>query len=194
MSLQDRARFWNATAEEREATYPCDGFIVGPREGFVRAIDVEAPAEAMFRWLCQLKIGPYSYNPLNTKRRRSPRSSHAKSRASRGGPGLLVFRIVAFEPARRHRLLSPQSAEQRLRLLLGDGTARKSAAIRPGTHPILRSEEASLPRHGHASPILTDRSVTRLSTETLSPDAGDWLHTTQFESRICQRSSPDASS
>jgi len=31
-------------------------------EAYFRAINVKAPTEILFRWLCQLKVGSYSYD------------------------------------------------------------------------------------------------------------------------------------
>lgn len=42
MSLQNRARYWNATREERIAVHPCDRYLEVPFEGFARAIDAQA--------------------------------------------------------------------------------------------------------------------------------------------------------
>jgi hypothetical protein len=53
---------WGATEAECAARYPCDRLVSEPDHRFVRAIDVDAPASVMFRWLQQLRIAPYSYD------------------------------------------------------------------------------------------------------------------------------------
>ncbi|MBW4561665.1 MAG: hypothetical protein KME32_11015 [Mojavia pulchra JT2-VF2] len=42
--------------------FPCDKYIENSDEAYFRAIDVKAPTQILFRWLCQLKIGSYSYD------------------------------------------------------------------------------------------------------------------------------------
>jgi hypothetical protein len=56
---------WGSTPEERLMSFPCDSYMNSSDEAYFRAIDVNAPIEILFRWLCQLKVGSYSYDWLD---------------------------------------------------------------------------------------------------------------------------------
>ena len=53
---------WGSTHEERLMSFPCDRYIDNSDEAYFRAINVNAPAQILFRWLCQLKVASYSYD------------------------------------------------------------------------------------------------------------------------------------
>ena len=99
--LIDRAKCWNATSAEREAVYPCDAYMERiPFQGCLRAIDVEAPPRVVFRWLCQLKVAPYSYDWIDNGGKPSPRSLIEGVDQLEKGQRFLVFKIVEFENER----------------------------------------------------------------------------------------------
>jgi hypothetical protein len=52
------ALIWGSTADERELPFPCDRYLADPDSVCWRAIDIEAPASVVFRWLCQLRVAP----------------------------------------------------------------------------------------------------------------------------------------
>ncbi len=56
---------WGSTPGERLMSFPCDSYMNSSNEAYFRAIDVNAPIEILFRWLCQLKVGSYSYDWLD---------------------------------------------------------------------------------------------------------------------------------
>src|SRR5690349_10978143 len=100
MGLADAARFWNVTPEEIEADYPAHRHAVAPYRTFLRAVDVAAPPAVVFRWLCQLKVAPYSYDRLDNRGRRSPRELTPGLERLAVGQRLIVVDIVEFEPDR----------------------------------------------------------------------------------------------
>lgn len=64
---------WGATADECAMPLACDRLLVGGLVRVHRAVSVHAPVSTVFRWLCQLKLAPYSYDLIDNLGRRSPR-------------------------------------------------------------------------------------------------------------------------
>jgi hypothetical protein len=92
---------WGSTEEEQAASYPCDGLIDSPDRVLHRAVDVEAPADVVFRWLCQLRVAPYSYDWIDNFGRRSPRRlTPGLDELQLGQPVMTIFRLVDFEHGR----------------------------------------------------------------------------------------------
>jgi hypothetical protein len=89
---------WGTTAAEREEPYPCDRHIQDPDLALYRAVDVQAPRGVTFRWLCQLRAAPYSYDKLDNLGRRSPqRLIPGLDRLAPGQRVQTIFRLVEFE-------------------------------------------------------------------------------------------------
>jgi hypothetical protein len=98
----NRARHWNTTAEERSAAYACDTYFQGPQRIFTRAVDIDAPVSLAFRWVCQLKAAPYSYDLLDNLGRRSPRRlTPGLDHLALGQRFLGGFTLVDFETDRQ---------------------------------------------------------------------------------------------
>jgi len=94
------AEVWGATPAECALSFPCDG-LVANADALFRAIDVDAPAHVAFRWLCQLRAAPYSYDWLDNGGRRSPQTLTPGLDALAVGQKVMrIFDLVAFEPDR----------------------------------------------------------------------------------------------
>jgi hypothetical protein len=65
---------WGVTGSERLAPFPCDARCAAPDEALFRGVTVAAPPPLLFRWLCQLRTAPYSYDWLDNGGRQSPRT------------------------------------------------------------------------------------------------------------------------
>ncbi|WP_241518633.1 hypothetical protein [Streptomyces sp. CB03238] len=97
---------WGARPEELAASYPCDGLLGPSSEPWMRAVTVRTDAPTVFRWLCQLKVAPYSYDLLDNFGRRSPVELTPGAEVLETGQRVMtIFELVEFEQDRRLTLL-----------------------------------------------------------------------------------------
>lgn len=100
-------RAWGSTEAERAMAFPCDRHLAGPDDVLFRAVSMEAPAPALFRWVCQLRVAPYSYDWIDNLGRRSPRGLIPGLEAlERGQRFMRTFRLVDFERDRHVTLFA----------------------------------------------------------------------------------------
>lgn len=64
---------WGVSDSEISRSYPCDDFVTSPTLQAWRGVGVEAPAEALWPWVAQVRLAPYSYDWIDNLGRRSPR-------------------------------------------------------------------------------------------------------------------------
>jgi hypothetical protein len=78
--------------------FPCDRYVSNPKDAYHRAVDVEAPPGVVFRWLCQLRVAPYSYDWIDNFGRRSPRTlTPGIEHLEAGQTVMSIFELVEFE-------------------------------------------------------------------------------------------------
>lgn len=88
---------WEVRPDDLDLSYSCEGLIDGPVRSLYRAVDVEASADLAYRWLCQMRIAPYSYDLIDHFGQRSPRTLTPGADDLQVGMDLMVFRITSFE-------------------------------------------------------------------------------------------------
>jgi len=92
---------WGVTPAEQRQAFPCDRHLRDADEALYRAVDVAAPAPLVFRWVCQLKAAPYSYDWIDNFGRQSPRQLIPGLERLRVGDRVMTgFELVEFAPDR----------------------------------------------------------------------------------------------
>ena len=97
---------WGVSDSEVLLAYPCDDFVTSPLLQAWRGIRIEAPAEAVWPWVAQIRLAPYSYDWIDNRGRRSPREladlpePRAGERFTASG-GRPLGRIVSVDPGRQ---------------------------------------------------------------------------------------------
>ena len=89
---------WGTTEEDRALEFPCESYFEPPLYGYYRAIEVLAPSDVVFRWLCQLRVGTYGgFDLIDNFGRRSPRELTPGADQLESGQRILtMFELVEF--------------------------------------------------------------------------------------------------
>jgi hypothetical protein len=87
---------WGSTLDERLRAYPCDDLLPEHEQVLFRAVTVDAPPPVVFRWLCQLKVAPYSYDLVDNWGRRSPRHLVPGVERLVLGEPVMIFELASF--------------------------------------------------------------------------------------------------
>lgn len=106
---------WGTEPDERRLSYPCDNVITQPDAALYRGVTINAPAETVFRWLCQLRVAPYSYDWIDNGGKQSPGELTPRlDQLAIGQDVMTIFELVAFEP-NRHLTLRIKSGSRAAR-------------------------------------------------------------------------------
>jgi hypothetical protein len=63
---------WGSTPEDRKLPFTCDTLLREKNDEYFRAVNISAPADLVYRWICQMKVAPYSYDKLDNGGKQSP--------------------------------------------------------------------------------------------------------------------------
>ena len=63
---------WGTLPEERSLAFSCDRILTQPDAALYRGLTIRASPPVVFRWLCQMRVAPYSYDWLDNNGRQSP--------------------------------------------------------------------------------------------------------------------------
>jgi hypothetical protein len=69
--LTTLATIWGTTEDECARAFADEESVQGTT-AYYRGVTVQAPAGVVYRWLCQMRVAPYSYDWIDNFGRRSP--------------------------------------------------------------------------------------------------------------------------
>ncbi len=97
---------WGVNDGEILRPYPCDDFVAAPTLQAWRGVTVAAPADAVWPWVAQVRLAPYSYDLIDNLGRRSPRElvglpAPAVGERFTSAGGRKLGRIVSVDPGKQ---------------------------------------------------------------------------------------------
>ena len=88
---------WGTEEAERRLPFPCDRYVEQAEAAYFRGITVRAKPATLFRWLCQMRAAPYSYDWIDNGGRRSPRAlTLGLEHLAIGQSMMRIFTLVDF--------------------------------------------------------------------------------------------------
>lgn len=94
---------WGVTNDEVATHYPCDDVVSAPVLQAWRGVTVSATPDAVWPWVAQIRVAPYSYDWIDNLGRRSPQELIDIGQPAPGqhftvAGGRPVGRILSLEP------------------------------------------------------------------------------------------------
>jgi hypothetical protein len=105
---------WGVTQAEVARRYPCDELIRAPSLSAWRGVSVNAPTQAVWPWVTQIRLAPYSYDWFDNLGRRSPQQLQDLTEPVVGEPF-----TTAFRGRRAGRILSVEPGHQLTATIMG---------------------------------------------------------------------------
>ncbi len=105
---------WGVTPSEVCRHYPCDDIVPEPVFRAWRGVTVRAAPEAVWPWVAQIRLAPYSYDWIDNLGRRSPRQLRGLPEPAAREPFTTAF---GGRPA--GRILAVTSGEQLTARIMG---------------------------------------------------------------------------
>jgi len=102
------AHTWGTSAAERALVFPGDRAEEAEWTSLFRGVTIAAPAPRAFRWLCQLRAAPYSYDGIDNGGRQSPRTlTPGLEQLEPGQKVMEIFRLESFEADEQITIATP---------------------------------------------------------------------------------------
>lgn len=106
---------WGVEPAETAIAFPCDRVDDEFDADYYRGVTVHAPPAAVYRWLCQLRVAPYSYDWIDNWGRQSPQQlTPGLENLSIGQTMMTIFDLIDFESDRHITVrIKPRSSAER---------------------------------------------------------------------------------
>lgn len=104
---------WGTEADERFLSFPCDTVLDRFDEAYYRGITIEAEPATLFKWLCQMRVAPYSYDWLDNFGRRSPQKlTPGLERLEVGQRVMTLFELTDFATNEHLTICTPGASRR----------------------------------------------------------------------------------
>ena len=89
---------WGTAQQELLLPFPCDRFAQPFYTFYHRGVTIQAAPETVFRWLCQMRVAPYSYDWIDNLGRQSPQKLiPGLDQLAIGQTMMFFFELIDFE-------------------------------------------------------------------------------------------------